>query len=177
MTIKINLGTTSLSKKNIASHFFDSRFPKDIVNIFSVEVESDIPDQPLDEKTTIQGALNRAFKAHRILNENIDYSVGLEAGLCDVSNWGYYLVCVSVVIDAKGNQFVGVSSKIRLPLKVDREIRKGFSFGEKIREYQKLHKKEKKVQTILENLITRNKLFIQALEESFAQIENKKHYI
>jgi inosine/xanthosine triphosphatase len=78
--MKIAIGTTSESKTAIVKAFFG-----DIKNFMIVpcDVSSGITDQPLDEFTTREGALNRAKNAlDMTLETDINFSLGLEGGSC-----------------------------------------------------------------------------------------------
>lgn len=163
--MKIALGSTSNAKINILKETLAPMI-KDKLIIKSVDVDSGITDQPLDEKTTTQGAINRAKRAIEKSN-NINFSVGLEGGLHEINNKGYFLVCVAAIVDLEGNTFIGVGSKLQLPRDVSDQIKKGDQFGEVIREYEITHKQNKKMRQLVQELITRKSAFEQAITNAY----------
>ena len=115
----ILLGTTSEAKLNIIKNII-----KDSYNIMPIKVDSGISDQPLDEKTTIQGAINRTKQAiHKTQDQNYEFSVGLEAGLSKINNT-YYLVCVSAITDKKKQYLYWYQQQTS---SAQRSFRKGFA--------------------------------------------------
>jgi len=80
--------------------------------VFEVEVESEVSDQPKSLDETVRGAMNRAKNSF----ENCDYSFGLESGLMAVPNTksGFMDVCVCTIYD--GQEFhLGLSSAWEAP--------------------------------------------------------------
>jgi inosine/xanthosine triphosphatase len=132
---KIALGTISENKQRILAAYLKV-FQKDNEYIIvPCDVASDIADQPLSEEITITGAINRAQNALRA--EPIsDYGMGLEAGLVEVEDLGYFLVCVCALLKTDEAIHLGISGKIPLPIEVSRIIKAGDSFGKTIREFQ-----------------------------------------
>jgi len=161
---KILLGTTSENKINIVKEFFKN----DDFEIVSKNVVSGILEQPLSEETTIEGAINRAKNA--IVGET-DYlfSVGLEGGLAIIDSV-YNLVCVAAVF-YKNKTYIGISNKIKLPKSVSDDIKTGKEFGKVIREYKSTNDKESE---IIEELITRKKSFLEALNGAYIQLSTDK---
>lgn len=129
--LKILLGTTSQSKLDIVKSVLSSGY-----EIIPVDVESGITNQPLDENTTIEGAVNRAKNAASSSQQEYEFSVGLEGGLEKINDL-YYLVCVVALIDRRGNTYIGISHKLPLPKEVSERIAKREQFGAAIREFMK----------------------------------------
>lgn len=159
---KILVGTTSQSKLNIVKSVLCSG-----CEVIPVDVESGITDQPLDERTTIEGAINRAKNAAKSSQE-YEFSVGLEGGLEKINNL-YYLVCVAALVDRKGNVYIGISNKLPLPKEASECIAAGEQFGEVIREFMKHiqnHSLNNSTQLIehIQELIDRKKSFSIALK-------------
>src|SRR3989344_4341066 len=105
--MKIALGSTSIDKANILKEILGEFF-KDL-EFQTYDVSSGITDQPLDEETTITGAINRA-QTIRERNIKSDLFVGLEGGLSLIHN-NYFLVCVVALINKKGDLFLGINRK------------------------------------------------------------------
>lgn len=170
--MKIILGSTSDNKKNVVKNVF-MRYRE--VNVVGFDVDSGVTDQPLDEATTIKGAINRAKEAIKKYSKKQGFiSVGMEGGLSLV-NGIYHLVCVVVIIEVNGNKYIGISKKIPLPKKVSNEIKKGKQFGIVIRQFEKrVNKKNTKLVEHISELVSRNQSFAEALNISLFQLNNKK---
>lgn len=74
--MKVVLGSTSDSKIQILKDTLQPMSRQNL-EISGVEVASGVADQPLDETTTIQGAINRAKNALS-KTQGYDFAVGLE---------------------------------------------------------------------------------------------------
>ena len=169
----IALGSTSEDKKRILFETFRKEF-KIKPKIIGVEVDSGITDQPLDEKTTIKGATNRAKEAMKKVSQ-CDFSIGLEGGLSLIDN-RYFLVCAAVILDRENKRYIGVSSKLCLPRLVSDKIKRGGQFGLAIRDFEKENYKDKNILLIIKKLIKRNVAFKEAIVNSYQVYRNKKYY-
>lgn len=159
------LGTTSEAKLSIIKECLGEGY-----NIIPKDVQSGIPGQPLDEKTTITGAINRAKRA--IDSQiNYDFSIGLEGGLTKIGNL-YYLVCVSAIVDKNDNIYLGISDKLPLPKEVSDKISNGEQFGEAVRDFMKsAENKSPDFISHIEELINRKRSFSLALNSSFSKYQ------
>lgn len=157
--MKIYLGTTSETKLAIIKEGLRALEPYKIV---PVEVDSGIPEQPLDEATTIKGAENRSRRA--VEGKQFDMGIGLEGGLV-MEHGLYHLICVVSLFDQDGNIHLGISGKLPLPREVSERIVRGEQFGIAIREFQKNmnEKYPPDIYELVEELITRKKSFSEAL--------------
>ncbi|HEX6976853.1 MAG TPA: inosine/xanthosine triphosphatase [Patescibacteria group bacterium] len=173
--MKIALGSTSDSKISILKDALKSLVESEI-DIVGFEVESGITDQPLNEEVTIQGASNRAKNA-LTKAKNKDFSVGLEGGLQEIADKGYFLVCVAAIYDFDGHLSIGIGGKLQLPKEVSERIKKGEQFGEVIREYESKHKGDKNVMPLVQALISRKTAFEEAIQNAYLSYLNKKHFI
>lgn len=171
--MKIALGSTSESKKEILKIVLSSLILKHF-EIEGVDVNSGIVDQPLSEETTIQGAINRAKHAFE-MSKKTDFSIGLEGGLSEIIDKGYFLVCVAAIYDGE-YLYLGVGGKLQLPSEVTKRIKSGEQFGTVIREYEVVHKDDSNVLPLVKELITREESFKQAISNAFFAYKNKKHY-
>ncbi len=163
--MNIYLGTTSEDKANILVEALKQIGISDF-NINGCKVESGIVDQPLDEETTLHGARNRSRSA--LLGNKDGIGLGLEGGLTMVpGDDRYYLICFASICDIKGNEYFGGSSKLVLPKEVSDNIKNGYEFGIVIREYMKSLNEEDPSFNYVNELITRKRLFIEAITNSF----------
>ncbi|MDD4761828.1 MAG: DUF84 family protein [Candidatus Pacebacteria bacterium] len=173
--MKILIGTASLGKLSIIEKCLE-RSKVDFI-ILPFEVESRISDQPLNEKETIRGSINRALNAINKHNNDFDLSLGLEAGLEQV-NKIYHLVCVVSIIDKDKNEYTGISKKIPLPKKVSKEIENNGQFSEAIREFEKNEKTESSdIKNLVNELINRTESFSEAFNIAFMKYKNRSFFI
>jgi len=168
--MNIFLGTTSQDKKDILIEYFNEiNFTDFLIQDYSVD--SGIVSQPLDEQTVIKGAQNRAVNALK-LGKMEGLGLGLEGGLTVVfRDDRYYLVCVAVIRDSCGNNFVGISSKLALPQNVSDSVKNGKEFGKVIRE-EVLTAND--VNGYYQELISRKSSFKQAISNAFLNYFNYK---
>ncbi len=103
----INIGSTNKVKiialKDLLQEYSHL---KDYV-VASIDVPSDVSEQPLSLEETISGAINRAKSAF----QSCEYSFGIESGLMIVpyTKSGYMDVCVCAIYDGE-NVHLGLSS-------------------------------------------------------------------
>lgn len=160
--MKIVLGSTSQEKQQILKKALQKFGIKS--EILVCEVDSGIAEQPLDEETTILGAVNRAKGAY-LKNKDVDMSIGLEGGLVKIGKKHYYLICVAAVLDNNKKIHLGVSSKLKIPDEVSASIGKGASFGQAIRSYAETQNNPK-IKKYVEQLITREEAFLEAIKNA-----------
>ena len=67
-------------KQQAALDGFQRMFPGQAFDIQAIEVPSGVSDQPVSDDETLQGALNRARQARRLLPQ-ADFWVGIEGGV------------------------------------------------------------------------------------------------
>jgi len=161
--VKIALGSSNDDKANILKETFADLFKKEI-KVIKVSVASKISDQPIGERETLQGAINRA-RAAFAEQPGVYFAVGLEGGLVKIQK-RFFLVCIAVIYD-KENLCVGVSSKLALPKAVSKRIEKGEFFGTVIRQYAQTLPKEKYLSQWLQMLISRKTLFKEAIRNAY----------
>jgi non-canonical (house-cleaning) NTP pyrophosphatase len=152
--MKILLGSNSESKLNILKDYFGDKN----VEIIPISVVSEIVEQPLDLKATINGSINRARNAIINYKKNFDYSIGMEAGL-DKRNDIFNLICVVTSIDKNSNVLTTYSDPLPLPDEVSKRVNQGHEFGVVIREYSKKENNDK-----IQELIKRKDSFKKALK-------------
>jgi inosine/xanthosine triphosphatase len=78
--MKIIVASTNPAKIKAVSDGFKQMFTDTNFNIEGISVESGVNDQPMTDKETYTGALNRADNAYKASPE-ADYFVGLEGGI------------------------------------------------------------------------------------------------
>jgi len=107
--MKINVGSKNQNKVQAVREIFLDfpNFKK--VEVFSIDVNSEVSKQPKNIKQTVQGAMNRAKNS---FNKNCDFSVGLESGLMKVPNTksGYMDITMCAIYDGKKFHLGGSSA-------------------------------------------------------------------
>jgi inosine/xanthosine triphosphatase len=96
------------------------------VRVDGVETASGVPDQPMGDAQTIEGATNRARSARAALDA--DVGVGIEGGVVDAPH-GMRTCAWAVVVTRPGVAHVGGSLSMPLPDAVAALIRDGVELG------------------------------------------------
>ena len=111
-------------KISAAKEAFQAVFQKE-VNISAVDVDSGVPDQPMDYEQTHQGAKNRVNEALAL--QDADYYIAFEGGV-DVFEDGpktFGVICIS---DRETTVF-GQSATLPLPMQVYAQLLAGVELG------------------------------------------------
>jgi len=108
---RIAIGTTNPAKIMAVKSVFSS----EQYALVPTDVPSDVSAQPLSDRETRQGAMNRA--KHALTKENADIGIGLEGGVMEIDgelwlcNWG-------ALVDRDGTVITAGGARIPLPLEV-----------------------------------------------------------
>ena len=94
----------------------------------SLNVESGVSNQPIGIRETMQGAINRAKKAME-QDWKADFGVGLEGGITNVSEYGYFNIPWCAIIDRNGVLGLGSAGGLELPDKIVADVLKGQELG------------------------------------------------
>ena len=78
--IKVVVASQNPVKLQCSESGFKKTFQDQLISIQSVSVSSDVPDQPMTDEETLQGARNRANNAKNAY-PNADFWIGLEGGI------------------------------------------------------------------------------------------------
>ncbi len=122
--IKINIGSTNRAKVEALQEILLEYPHLNNSIIQTLNVSSDIADQPKSLEETMQGAMNRAKNAFK----DCRYSFGIESGLMAVPKikTGFMDVCVCAIFDGEEYYF-GLSSAWEVPQKVVEHINNGMN--------------------------------------------------
>lgn len=84
---------TSLNPAKISAveQAFIECFPEQAFEFLGVKVNSDVPEQPMNDRETHQGACNRVANA-RLAYPEADYYVGLEAGIEGNATYAWMII-------------------------------------------------------------------------------------
>lgn len=125
--INIVVGSENPGKIEAVKIGFRALFPHEELNIQGVTVSSGIPDQPMGDAETLQGALNRATNA-RETTPDADYAVGLEGGVDDTGTEMAAFAWIAVV-SKEGLLGKGKTGTFFLPKEIATLIRSGIELG------------------------------------------------
>lgn len=123
----IAVGSKNPVKAAAVKAAFDTVWPEEKWQVEAVEVESDVPEQPMNDEESIGGATTRAKRALKELN--CAFGVGLEGGLQKFGT-EWFDVGWIVVIDQTGKQGIGSTIRIQVPDKMMKLIKEGKDLGE-----------------------------------------------
>lgn len=112
----VALGSKNPAKMKAAEIAFKKVFPKKTIKIIGVDVKSGISSQPMSDRQSIRGAVNRAKRALKQV-KGADFGVGMEGGVHKIgkkwfeSGW----ICV---VDKKDKIGLGTSARWEMSGKV-----------------------------------------------------------
>jgi inosine/xanthosine triphosphatase len=109
-------------------HGFQRMFPTQEFSVQTVSVPSGVRSQPLSNVETVQGAVNRATGAARLLPE-VDFWVGIEGGI-EETEAGEMLAFAWVAVRDAHQMGCGRTGTFTLPPRVAALIRQGKELGE-----------------------------------------------
>lgn len=117
--MKIKVGSANKIKVEAVREILQDYPHLKDATISSMEVPSNVADQPKSLEETVQGAMNRAKGAF----QNCAYGFGIESGLMAVPNTktGFMNVCVCAIFDGE-EYHIGLSSAWETPKRVMHHI-------------------------------------------------------
>ena len=107
---------------------FLERFPSPGIELIPVSVTSDVPDQPMSDMVTLQGARNRVKNA-KTKYPDADYWVGMEGGL-DFFDGQLMAFAWMVIAGSKDRISETRSATLPLPPRVQELVVNGLELGE-----------------------------------------------
>lgn len=123
---KVIVASKNPVKINCTKEGFEKIFTDSTFVFEGVSVPSDVSDQPMTDKETLQGAINRAKNAQQH-SPDADFWVGIEGGIDEVEDGMIAFAWVAVL----SNNQIGKSrtSTFYLPPKVVQLIHEGIELG------------------------------------------------
>lgn len=112
-----------------AQEGFQRMWPGNNYTFAGVSAASGVPDQPLTDQETLQGAINRARNV-RDLEPSADYWVGLESGIHAVEGGEMQCFAWVAVLASDGTLGRGRSGTWFLPQETVALVRKGMELGD-----------------------------------------------
>jgi len=142
---------------------FQKVFPSQNFNFLGHYIDSGVSDQPMSDKETLKGALNRAANAKR-LYPAAEYWVGIEGGIEELDQ--NLMAFAWIVILNKNKKGQARTAGFFLPPKVSDLIRDGIELGEaddKIFGQNNSKQKGGAIGLLTNNLIDRKGLYSEAI--------------
>ncbi len=125
--MKIVVGSKNPGKIQAVKEAFTKAFPREKIEVISVDIESGVSKQPMSDEESIKGARTRAIKVKKLYNP--DFSVGLEGGIAKIED--KWFDCGWMVILAKdGREGIGSTIRMQLPEKIVKLIKEGKELGD-----------------------------------------------
>jgi inosine/xanthosine triphosphatase len=156
------------------SHYYEE------VEIVSFEVESGVPDQPVNDDT-YKGAENRANELV-VINErknlNADFFVGVEGGILQVyQRWfGFGCMCI---INKDGNKSFGTSAHFELPNNVTERLLQGEELGnvmDEVQNKQNTKQKQGAIGYFTAGVMNRKELYVPGLISALVPFNHPVDY-
>ncbi|MBO3698801.1 inosine/xanthosine triphosphatase [Roseivirga sp. E12] len=126
MEIKVVVGSKNPVKIKCTQQAFDKVFPNHKLTVDGVSVPSGVSDQPMSDKETFTGALNRTKQA-KIDFPKADYWVGIEGGIEDSEAGMEAFAWVTILSSDQQGQ--ARTATFQLPPKVQELVRQGIELG------------------------------------------------
>lgn len=126
LCLKVVVGSKNPVKVNATRNVLGNIY--DDLTVFSIDVDSEVPDQPFGMDQTVDGAVNRAKNAY---SDEFELSVGIESGLIEVPKTltGFIDIQWCAIFD--GNQItIGASSGFEYPPSVIKQVLAGVEVGD-----------------------------------------------
>ncbi|MFC1780143.1 inosine/xanthosine triphosphatase [Patescibacteria group bacterium] len=155
---------------------FRKVFPNEDFEVETVSVDSGVSVQPMTDKETYDGALNRVINAEKKYKKDY-FFVGLEGGI-DVINGGVFMFGWVVV---KSNERIGKgrTTSTELPKKVYKQLMRGKELGDVMDELfhrRNLKQKEGALGVVTRGAIKRVDIFTDAVVTALVPFINRKLY-
>lgn len=112
----VALGSKNPAKIKAAEIAFEKVFPKDKIKIVGVDAKSGISSQPMSDRQSIRGAVNRAKRALKTVKD-AEFGVGMEGGVHKIGKKWFESGWIAVV-DKKGKIGLGTSARWEMSGKV-----------------------------------------------------------
>lgn len=178
---RICVGSLNPVKKQVVRdgylRLFDKLFAFTEVEVIGCDARSNVPDQPLDNETTLTGARTRAANA-RALVPDCDYYVGVEGGI-ETTNGVMQEFTWICVVSKEGKESISRSTSFTIPPKVADLIAKGVEHGpasDKVFGVTNSKHKTGTLGLVSNNVITRTSYIEPAVICAFLPFKSPQHY-
>ena len=175
--MKIIVSSQNPVKINAIEYAFTACFPDDHIEIMSVNVPSNVGDQPMTEIETLTGAQNRVENAKQEFPD-ADYWAGIEGGLEERNG---KMECFAwVYISAKSGKIgKGRTGTFFLPQKMADLVRSGMELGDAddvVFNITNSKQKQGTIGTLTRNIVDRTGLYKDAVVFALIPFMNPELY-
>ncbi|WP_261817413.1 inosine/xanthosine triphosphatase [Vibrio gallicus] len=156
---KVIVASLNPAKINAVKSAFSEVFPERLFSFEGVSVASEVPDQPMSDIQTKQGALNRVHNAKAQVKD-ADFYVGLEAGIENNATFAW------MIIESMATRGESRSSSLMLPPKVIQRIESGEELGDAmdfVYGTSNIKQKGGAIGILTDNRLSRSSVYHQAL--------------
>lgn len=176
MINKVVIASGNPVKINAVKIGFNQMFSEEQFEFEGIAVPSEVQDQPMDNSTTLSGALNRAKNAEAA-RQQAQYWIGIEGGIektdqeMEAFAW--------VVIRTKRGTGRAKTGTFPLPPEIVRLIEKGKELGEAddiVFGHTNSKQKNGAVGILTDNAVDRTTLYAQAVALALIPFRNPQHY-
>jgi len=115
----VTVGSHNPTKLEAVQQAFTIVWPREQFKFDLLDAPSGVPEQPLGEEETIQGARNRA--RYVLDNSEADFAVGIEGGMYEVAGVNF-VSDWAVVIDRQGREGIGGTPRYHVPEHLNRHV-------------------------------------------------------
>lgn len=176
--MKILVGSGNPIKIEAAREAFS--FYYDNTEVLGIEVDSGVPDQPINEDT-FAGARNRAEALSAIDHQRAlmsDFFVGIEGGVIEIASKWFAFGCMCVM-NQEGLVGYGTSSHFELPEAIWRRLLLGEELGKVIDDLTNVKDSKRRqgaVGFLTRGCVDRKSLYIQGIQMALIPFVNKGLY-
>ncbi|MEQ9303336.1 MAG: inosine/xanthosine triphosphatase [Marinoscillum sp.] len=173
---KVVIASQNPVKINCTKLGFEKIFPDSLFQFEGVSVPSNVADQPMTDRETLQGAINRAKNAQNAA-PSADYWVGIEGGI-DENETGM-LAFAWVFIISRDQKGQSRTSTFHLPPKVVELIHEGVELGHANDQvFGEMNSKHKggAVGSLTGGVLGRTEYYVQAIMLALVPFRNPEIY-
>ena len=174
--MKIIIASRNPIKINATKLAFEQMFPNKVFQFEGASISSDISDQPMSDKETLKGAINRSNNA-KLECIDADYWIGIEGGVEKKGN--EMQVFAWIYIQSKEMVGKARTATFDLPKKIIELIDSGMELGDAddvIFSRRNSKQKNGAVGILTKDLIDREKYYIHAIIMALIPFNNMDLY-
>ena len=174
--MKIIIASRNPIKINATKLAFEQMFPNKVFQFEGASISSDISDQPMSDKETLKGAINRSNNA-KLECIDADYWIGIEGGVEKIDN--EMQVFAWIYIQSKEMVGKARTATFDLPKKIIELIDSGMELGDAddvIFSRRNSKQKNGAVGILTKDLIDREKYYTHAIIMALIPFNNMDLY-
>jgi len=161
--MKVLITSENPVKLNACKQAFNSVFSHKEITYGTTKVSSNVSDQPLSDKETLQGALNRIENVRDVAG-GYDFIVGIEGGAEIRGEKGYSFAWIVVEHHQKTGR--ARTAAFEIPQNAVEMLKKGYELGDANDVLFRLHNSKQKngaIGILTNDLVTRTELYSPAV--------------